>query len=144
MPSLRLVSEREPNPADLEAVRWGLYRFNMRTLDDWRFLDIAIFLRDDAQTVQGGILGGVWGGWFHIEILWIADAYRHQGYGDQLIDAAEAEARAFGSTNAYVETFSFQARPFYERHGYRVVGEINDYPPGQTYYLLSKSLADEE
>lgn len=142
MQTLRLVSEREPDPADLEAVRQGLYAFNMRTLNDWRFLDIAIFLRDADDSVQGGILGGVWGGWFHIEILWIADAYRHSGYGDQLIRAAEAEARAFGSTSAYVETFSFQARPFYERHGYRVVGALDDYPPGQTYYFLSKSLED--
>lgn len=144
MQTLRLVSEREPDPADLEAVRQGLYTFNMRTLDDWRFLDIAIFLRDVDTAVQGGILGSVWSGWFHVEILWIADAYRHQGYGDQLIRAADAEARAFGATHAYVETFSFQARPFYERHGYHVVGEIKDYPPGQTYYLLSKALADEE
>ena len=69
----------------------------MRAMNDWRFLDIAIFLRDDEDGVQGGILGGVWAGWFHIEFLWIADAYRHPGYGDQLIHAAEAEARAFGA-----------------------------------------------
>jgi GNAT superfamily N-acetyltransferase len=117
-----------------------LYTFNMRTRNDWRFLDIAIFLRDTQDAIHGGILGGVWGGWLHIEILWISDAYRHLGRGDQLIRAAEAEARAFGATGAYVETFSFQARPFYERHGYRIVGRIDDYPPGETYYFLSKSL----
>jgi GNAT superfamily N-acetyltransferase len=143
MNSLRLVSEREPSPVDLEVVRQGLYAFNMRTMHDDRFLDIAIFLRDEANAVQGGLLGAVWAGWFHLEFLWIAEAYRHLSYGDQLIHAAEAEARAFGGTSAYVETFSFQARPFYERHGFQVVGAINNYPPGQTYYLLSKSLIDE-
>lgn len=144
MAELRLVSEREPNPADLETVKQGLYRFNMRAMNEWHFLDIAIFLRDDANAVQGGLLGTVWSGWFHLEFLWIADAYRHLGYGDQLIHSAEAEARAYGASHAYVETFSFQARPFYERHGFRVVGEIDNYPPGQTYYLLSKTLTDED
>ena len=143
MNPLRLVSEREPNPADLEIVKQGLYAFNMRTMHDEHFLDIAIFLRDEANAIQGGILGTVWANWFHLEFLWIDEAYRHQGYGDQLFDAAEAEARAFGGISAYVETFSFQARPFYERHGYQVVGAINNYPTGQTYYLLSKSLNDE-
>lgn len=143
MNSLRLVSEREPNPADLEVVKQGLYSFNMRTMNEERFLDISIFLRDATNAIQGGILGTVWADWFHLEFLWIAESYRHQGYGDQLIEAAEAEARAFGSKSAYLETFSFQARPFYERHGFQVVGAINNYPPGQTYYLLSKSLTDE-
>ena len=142
MNRLDLVSEHEPSPADLEVVKQGLYAFNMRTLNEERYLDIALFLRDAANTVQGGLLGSVWAGWFHIEFLWIAQDYRHQGYGDQLINAGEAEARAFGGKSAYVETFSFQARPFYERHGFTVVGEIKDYPPGQTYYLLSKTLTD--
>ena len=143
MSEVRLVSEQNPDPADVEQVRQGLYRFNMQTMNEWEFLDITILLRDDTNAVQGGIIGSVWSGWLHVEFLWIADAYRHRGYGDQLIAAAEAEARAFGGTSAYVETFSFQARPFYERHGFRVVGEIKDYPPGQTYYLLAKSLTDE-
>ncbi len=142
MTPLRLVSERDPNPADLEAVKQGIYTFNMRKMNDERFLDITIFLRDDADAVQGGILGTVWANWFHLEFLWIAEAYRHQGGGDQLMQAAETEARAFGATSAYLETFSFQARPFYERHGFQVVGEIKDYPPGQSYYLLSKSLTE--
>src|SRR5664279_6388086 len=80
MSEVRLVSERNPNPADVEPVRQGLYRFNMQTMNEWEFLDITILLRDDANAVQGGIIGSVWSGWFHIEFLWIADAYRHQGY----------------------------------------------------------------
>jgi ribosomal protein S18 acetylase RimI-like enzyme len=142
MNALRLVSERNPTPADLEVVVEGVNWFNMRAMHDERFLDISIFLRDDSNAVQGGLLGVVWGGWFHLDYLWIAEAYRHHRYGDQLVHAAEAEARAFGGTSAYLETFSFQARPFYERHGFQVVGEIHDYPPGQTYYMMSKSLIE--
>ncbi len=144
MAKLRLVSERDPDPADLETVRQGLYRFNMQRMNEWHYLDIAIFLRDEANAVQGGLLGTVWSGWFHVEFLWIADEHQRQGYGDQLLRAAEAEARAYGATHAYLETFSFQARGFYERYGYQVAGQLNDYPPGQTYYFLSKSFDDKE
>ena len=140
MTALRLVSEREPAPADLDVVVWGVNWFNMRLMHEEHFLDISIFLRDNANTIQGGILGTVWAGWFHIDYLWIAEEHRHHGYGDQLMQAAEAEAVAYGGIHAYLETFSFQARPFYERHGFQVVGTMPDYPPGQTYYLMSKSL----
>src|SRR3954463_4794304 len=104
MNTLRLVSEHAPNPADVEVVHQGLYNFNMRAMNDERFLDIAIFLRDEANAVQGGILGSVWGSWFHLEFLWIAEEYRHHNYGDQLMQAADVEARAFGATSAYLET----------------------------------------
>jgi hypothetical protein len=35
----------------------------------------------------------------------------------------------------------FQARPFYERLGYRVFGELPDCPRGATKYYLSKRLS---
>ena len=60
--------------------------------------------------------------------------------GSQLLEAAESEARLAGAHNAYLETYSFQARPFYEARGYTVAGQIADLPPGGTYYLMRKAL----
>jgi hypothetical protein len=37
-----------------------------------------------------------------------------------------------------LRTFSFQARRFYEKEGYRVVGELADYLPGETLYWVRK------
>jgi hypothetical protein len=36
------------------------------------------------------------------------------------------EARIAGAGNAYLDTYSFQVRPFYEARGYEVTGEIKD------------------
>jgi hypothetical protein len=37
-------------------------------------------------------------------------------------------------------TYSFQARGFYEKEGYSVVGEMAGYPPGATYFWMRKDL----
>jgi hypothetical protein len=37
-----------------------------------------------------------------------------------------------------LETFSFQARPLYEKLGYRVFGEEKDHLKGHSHYLLTK------
>lgn len=114
--------------------------YNIRVTGDANYSPVNLFLRDGMDTIRGGILADLWGGWLHIRFLWIDESLREQGYGSQLLKAAEEEARAKGGRNAYVETFSFQARPFYERHGYRVFGELSDYPAGHSYYFLCKEL----
>ena len=41
-----------------------------------------------------------------------------------------------------LDTLSFQARPFYEKLGYRVYGQLEDFPAGSghTRYYLTKTL----
>jgi hypothetical protein len=56
------------------------------------------------------------------------------------MDALEDEARAFGAKHAYLDTFSFQARPFYEKRGYRVFGTLENYPDAHSRYWMTKSL----
>ena len=46
------------------------------------------------------------------------------------MQAMEAEAIRRGCRGAYLDTFSYQARPFYERLGYEVFGTLDDYPAG--------------
>jgi hypothetical protein len=43
----------------------------------------------------------------------------------------------------YLDTYSFQARPFYERAGYRLFGELPDHPPGGAKYYLAKRFDDD-
>ena len=39
-----------------------------------------------------------------------------------------------------VKTFSFQARDFYEKNGYRVTDRLDDYSPGESFYWMVKEL----
>jgi hypothetical protein len=50
----------------------------------------------------------------------------------------EAEARARGCIGVWLDTLSFQARPFYEKHGYALFGSIEDQPPGHARHFLFK------
>ena len=51
---------------------------------------------------------------------------------------AEREAEERGCSRAKLRTFGFQARGFYQKEGYRVVGELEDYPPGRSFYWMRK------
>ena len=140
MSHFMITSEPNASADDLAAVENQINEFNMRVTGDRDYHLIALFLRDEHEKIMGGIIGHVWGGWLKIAFLWVDESLRGQGYGGQLLQRAEDEGRGYGCKNAHLETFSFQARPFYERFGYQVIGELPDYPPGHTSYFLKKSL----
>lgn len=87
---------------------------------------------------MGGLIGSTYWGWLELDTLWVAEELRRHGYGRTLLRMAEAEARARGCARVMLTTYSFQARGFYAKEGYRVVGELADYPPGSTYYCMRK------
>lgn len=78
------------------------------------------------------------------ERLWVDEPYRRRGIGSALIREAERAARERGCRvilNAY--NFDFQqARPLFEKHGYRLVGVARDWPRGHECYRLLKRLDD--
>jgi GNAT superfamily N-acetyltransferase len=140
---LKIVSEPHPNPEDAAFVRDGIALFNVAITGDAYYSPLAIFLRDERGAILGGALGDIWGGWLDLKFLWVAEPVRKQGYGRRLLEAAEDEARAQGCRGAYLSTHSFQARPFYEKFGYEIVGEIPDHPAGFSLFFLKKALAQD-
>lgn len=115
------------------------YNIAATGLPDW--FPVNFVLRGECGDVLGGMLGWLWGGWLQVTYLWVAEAARGAGHGRRLMEAAESYARSRGAVGVTVETYSFQARPFYERLGYEVFGTLEWYPPGHAKFFLRKSLA---
>lgn len=101
---------------------------------------LAVLLRDESGAVIGGLVGVTGWSWLYTQNLAVPPALRGTGWGTRLLHAAEAEARARGCIGARLDTYTFQARGFYEKQGYRVVGAIPDCPPGQTRFTMIKRL----
>lgn len=105
---------------------------------------IGFYLRDGREEVLGGLLGEIWGGWMHVTYLWVAEPARGAGHGTRLLQAAERYAVERGCRGVFLGSFSFQAPPFYEKHGYQVFAVLEDHPPGHRLFLLKKQLVAAE
>jgi GNAT superfamily N-acetyltransferase len=140
IPNIRLSSEPHLAAEREQEFQDAIDQFNMLVTGDRDFHPIRILLRDDENQPQGGILADVWGGWLYIRVLWINEPLRGHGYGTQLLQVAEDEARQLGCRHAHLETFSFQASEFYPRFGYEIIATLEDYPPGHTKYYMRKTL----
>ncbi|MBS4195941.1 GNAT family N-acetyltransferase [Bacillus sp. FJAT-49870] len=101
---------------------------------------INIIITDHVEKWIGGITAEVYWGWVEINKFWIDEELRGRGLGKLLLEETEKIAIKKGAKKALLTTYEFQARSFYEKMGYEVVGEIKDYPPGSSYYTLVKLL----
>lgn len=100
-----------------------------------------IYHNGKDNAVIGGLFGHMEYNWLHLEQLYVDEEYRGSDIGTELMEIAETYAREKGATGIVLETWSFQARPFYEKLGYEVFAELKDCPPGTVMYLLRKELA---
>jgi GNAT superfamily N-acetyltransferase len=134
------VTETEFEPA-AGAILDGLVRHNAALAEPhgWKPLNLAV-RRPGETRPAGGIIGYVLYRWLFIRMFYLPEDLRRGGLGAALIARAEAEARARGCVGIWLDTFSWQARPFYEKQGFRVFGAIEDFPPGASRYFLMKRL----
>lgn len=101
-------------------------------------LNLQVF--SPRGKIVGGLIADTYWGWLDIDDFWIEDKYRGIGLGKNMLETAEKEALTRGCKHVQLKTFSFQARGFYEKCGYQIVGELRDYPPGQSLYWMRKIL----
>ncbi|HEY8591767.1 MAG TPA: GNAT family N-acetyltransferase [Sphingomicrobium sp.] len=124
-----------------QAILSGLIEFNSDNAAPAVARPLCIALRDQAGACLGGLWGNTLYDWLAIELLFVPDAHRRHGLGARLLSRAEEESRARGCIGAWLDTFSFQARGFYERLGYSIAGQIPDHPLGGARYFLMKRWA---
>ena len=138
-----IVMTDTPDQQMRRAIVEPLLRFNAQGAGrpvDYRPLALLL-----THPETGEIIGGLWGGTdftqLHVDLLFVPDTLRGSGMGRQLMRQAEEEAVRRGCLGAWLDTFSFQARGFYERLGYTVFGTIDDFPPGHSRIFMKKWFA---
>jgi ribosomal protein S18 acetylase RimI-like enzyme len=140
MSDLEIVFDPLPSDELARLVRDNVVNFGIaRTgASDWH--PVGFFLKSPRGEWLGGLLGYIWGGWLHINFLWVSETVRGRRQGSRLMEAAEAMALERGAVAVTVETFTYQAPGFYAKRGYEVFGRLDDYPPGHAKLFLRKDL----
>nr|WP_318540514.1 GNAT family N-acetyltransferase [Terribacillus saccharophilus] len=100
----------------------------------------AFTVRDEAGSIVGGVTCTLFWQHMHIDFLWVEETKRKEGLGAKLLAEAENFAKQKGARLIKLDSFSFQAPRFYEKHGYTVYGKLEDHPVGHTQYFFVKRL----
>jgi GNAT superfamily N-acetyltransferase len=129
-----------PSSRELKFLEDRLYEFNSSQTGRHDGQSFAYFIRNDRQEIIGGISGWTWAYACEIRALWVHPAFRRKGYGSNLLQAAEKEAAEHDCKVILLESYSFQAPAFYQKNGYELTWQLNDFPPGYRYCYLIKRI----
>ena len=140
MSSYTIHIETKPDDNDVRVLLNGIHDHNTQHSGGGEAEYLTIFLRDPAGTVVGGVYGWTAYGWLRIDVLWVQEEWRGQGFGKQLLAEAEAEGIRRGCQFATLDSFSFQAPEMYKKLGYTEFGVLDKIAGNQIWHFLKKDL----
>lgn len=79
-------------------------------------------------------------GQLHIKYLMVEKSWRNQGIGGELLKQALNYGAERKCNFAFVETLSFQAPDFYQKHGFKIELRRDGYAKNQSFYYLKRDL----
>jgi len=122
-----------------QALRVNMLEFNAQHFDAERQA-LGFKYLDKQHELVAGISGHIFGNWLLISWLWCAESARGKGLANSLLTSLENAAIEMGAVQAQLDTLDFQAKPFYEKRGYQVKYQLNNYPLSGTRYFMEKPL----
>ncbi len=126
-----------------EIIDAQLYAFNKKCVpatQEPESVDLRYVIKEKDEIIAG-ICGNVYT-WkiVYLELLFVNEAYRNKNLATFLLQRVEKEAKAMGVSLVHTDTYDFQAKDFYLKHGYEIFGVLDDCPQGHKRYYLKKVL----
>jgi GNAT superfamily N-acetyltransferase len=137
---MKYVMTDNPKEQDISEIRNNLIQYNLSHIELKIVKPIAIFVIDENANKLGGISAETHGNWLEIRFLWVDEKLRGRKIGSKLLKDAEVEAIKRGCKYSFLNTFSFQARDFYIKIGYKEVFTLEEYPLTSKRHYFVKQL----
>ena len=130
------------NPSDeqLSTIINGLNAYGLEQVGGEEPQRVALLCENVDRDVLGGAIGHTLRGRFYLTQLWVAEGYRSQGIGSELMAQVEVVARSRRCEDVLVDTLNEKAVSFYQGLGYQLYLTNPGYIRGFDWHFLVKSL----
>jgi GNAT superfamily N-acetyltransferase len=135
-----IAIEFDDSAETAKAIRDGLTEFNRKVVNFPEPIPVNVAVRDRDGELRGGIVARVAHDTVYIDIVWLDESLRGGGHGRTMMEQVEEKARDLGARIAWLYTLSWQARPFYEKLGYRLFAEMPFAGGAYHRYFMRKDL----
>jgi GNAT superfamily N-acetyltransferase len=138
MKEFKIVFDAAPDPNDIQFIGQSLRDFNSIQTGINDAQRLAVFVRDEDGEIVAGLIGMTFYSCLAVDLLWVREDMRKQGFGTQLLQIAENEAILRGCTQIQLDTFDFQAPEFYKKNGFEIFGVLDGLVGNHKRYYFRK------
>jgi GNAT superfamily N-acetyltransferase len=100
----------------------------------------TIYIKNLQSEVIAGLTGFYKGKYARVDLFWVHNEFRYQGLGKKLILKLEEFSKIKGCCYIQLDTFDFQARPFYEKLGFECLGTISRWVEDRDCHFMRKTI----
>ncbi len=139
MNTIDYVLDKDPKAEDDKILRNGIVHFNSQIIKE-EATHFSVFAKSNTKIIGGALI------WEHsdalyIDILWCDDNYRKKGIGTKIISIIDEVATDKGLSKLFVDTYAFQAKEFYQKHGFYCIGTVPEYLLGYDRIFMRKDVS---
>ncbi|APF22715.1 GNAT family N-acetyltransferase [Clostridium butyricum] len=133
---------RESNEEESELIVDKIVEYNLSKvpiIQESSFIWINRVIVDTYGDIIAGINSKMYC-WncVYIDVLWVKEEYRKEGLGSKILNEIEKVAKDKGCYLIHLDTFDFQAKDFYIKHGYDIFGILDECPQRHKRYFMKK------
>jgi len=139
---MKYIMTDKPKEKDINSIIEKLIEYNLSHIELKEVKPLVVFVNDENENQIGGISAETHGNWLEISLLWVDEKLRGQRIGSKLLKDVEEEAIKRGCKYSFLDTFSFQARDFYIKLGYKEVFTLEKYPLTSKRHYFVKQLIE--
>lgn len=104
-----------------------------------------IWINRVIEDINGEIVAGILSKMYcwnclYVDCLWVKEEQRKAGLGSKLLKEIEKVAKDKECHLIHLDTFDFQAKDFYLKHGYEIFGILDECPQEHKRYYLKKRI----
>jgi hypothetical protein len=106
-------------------------------------IEINLVLKNTKNEIPGGIIASTMRQGMHPEVLWVAEQFRKQGYGRELVLASERIGYEKGCVTSHTWTSEFQGPQLDPKLDYTLIAVDDGYPHNLKEYVVKKGLSNQ-
>lgn len=141
--SMNIIVDETENKFVIDIIRNGVLEFNAPYFGRNEIKPFVIYStqsKNPNEKILGGLCGYYGKKYIRVDLLWVDESSRQKGIGAELLKKLDEFAYAKNCKYIQLDTFDFQARPFYEKFGYVCIGTVDKWIEGHDCYFMRKTL----
>jgi GNAT superfamily N-acetyltransferase len=138
---MKITVIQQPSKQLLADIERKIEEFNLKHWEVKERVPLAVVVSDEQNSLIAAASARTFGYWLLIDNIWVSENLRGKNIGSQILNDLEKAAIGRGCKFALLDTLNFQAKPFYEKFGYKVQWIQEKYPKEGCKFFMVKQLA---